>query len=131
MRQWTPQHTDRLANSLTDGFDRTGKLSLIQQFACRAGLTNRVYDLFERANFDHLFEPAGRPFEGDYGLHHLFSPTDHMRRDPRFVKLCARLGLCHYWATTDRWPDCADELAPYYDFRDLARHYADQFAQGS
>ena len=40
-----------------------------------------------------------------------------MRRDPRFVELCARLGLVDYWLTTQRWPDCVDEVAPYYDFK--------------
>ncbi len=46
-----------------------------------------------------------------------------MRRDRRFVKLCAQLGLCDYWVKTGRWPDCADEVAPYYDFRAEAQRY--------
>ena len=39
------------------------------------------------------------------------------RPDPRFVKLCARLGLVDYWLTTRQWPYCVDEVAPYYDFK--------------
>ena len=39
------------------------------------------------------------------------------RRDPRFVELCARCGLVEYWLTTQQWPDCVDEVAPYYDFK--------------
>ena len=47
-----------------------------------------------------------------------------MMRDIRFVGLCARLGLCDYWMKTGRWPDCADVVAPYYDFRAEARRLA-------
>jgi hypothetical protein len=38
-----------------------------------------------------------------------------LRNDPRFVGLCARLGLVEYWTVTDNWPDCAGEVP--YDFR--------------
>jgi hypothetical protein len=38
-----------------------------------------------------------------------------LRNDPRFVRLCARLGLVEYWLTTSKWPDCVDEVP--YDFR--------------
>jgi hypothetical protein len=38
-----------------------------------------------------------------------------IRNDPRFVLLCARLGLVEFWITSGRWPDCADEVS--YDFR--------------
>ena len=38
-----------------------------------------------------------------------------LRRDARFPRLCARLGLVEFWTTTGKWPDCADELP--YDFR--------------
>jgi len=38
-----------------------------------------------------------------------------LRNDPRFVRLCARLGLVEFWMKTDKWPDCADEVP--YDFK--------------
>jgi hypothetical protein len=38
-----------------------------------------------------------------------------LRNDPRFARLCARLGLVEFWMTTNKWPDCADEVP--YDFR--------------
>jgi TolB-like protein len=37
------------------------------------------------------------------------------RSDPRFVKLCAHLGLAQYWLASGEWPDCADEVP--YDFK--------------
>ena len=40
--------------------------------------------------------------------------TESMRRDPRFMKLAARIGLVDYWQTTGYWPDfCADPKLPY------------------
>ena len=38
-----------------------------------------------------------------------------LRNDPRFPRLCARLGLVSFWHASGLWPDCADELP--YDFR--------------
>ncbi len=42
-----------------------------------------------------------------------------MISDPRFVGLCAKIGLCDYWVETGHWPDCADTVG--YDFRAEAR----------
>jgi hypothetical protein len=38
-----------------------------------------------------------------------------IRNDPRFARLCARLGLVDFWRKTGKWPDCADDLP--YDLR--------------
>ena len=38
-----------------------------------------------------------------------------LRQDPRFVRLCVRLGLVAFWTASGKWPDCADEVP--YDFR--------------
>jgi hypothetical protein len=38
-----------------------------------------------------------------------------IRNDPRFVRLCARLGLVEFWLATQKWPDCVDEVP--YDFK--------------
>ena len=40
-----------------------------------------------------------------------------MIRDPRFVQLCGKMSLCAYWATSNRWPDCAQAGALAYDFK--------------
>ena len=67
--------------------------------------------MVDQASFDHLFEPGGRLPPGDYGLHVLFNANATIRNDPRFVRLCAKLGLRDYWVNTGRWPDCADTVA--------------------
>jgi hypothetical protein len=38
-----------------------------------------------------------------------------LRNDPRFARLCARLGLVEFWMATGKWPDCASEVP--YDFK--------------
>ena len=38
-----------------------------------------------------------------------------LRNDPRFPRLCARLGLVEFWLESQKWPDCAEEVP--YDFR--------------
>jgi hypothetical protein len=51
-----------------------------------------------------------------YRPHLLFVPASQQGRDdPRFVDICARVGLVDYWLETGLWPDCADEVP--YDFR--------------
>jgi TolB-like protein/tetratricopeptide (TPR) repeat protein len=40
-----------------------------------------------------------------------------LRRDVRFPKLCAALGLAEFWTESGVWPDCVNEVAPYYDFK--------------
>lgn len=126
-RNWDQTETDKLARELTEEVDRTGTIRFYLQWACDVGLTELVYDLVERASFQHLFNPSGRVHEMDFGLHALFYREGNaMYRDPRFVRLCARLGLCEYWVRTDRWPDCADEVSSYYDFRSEARQLVGQ-----
>ena len=38
-----------------------------------------------------------------------------LRNDPRFPRLCARLGLVEFWLATGKWPDCVDDVP--YDFK--------------
>ena len=46
----------------------------------------------------------------------LFQPgMPELRNDPRFPRLCARLGLVEFWEAVEKWPDCADEVP--YDFK--------------
>jgi hypothetical protein len=47
-----------------------------------------------------------------------------MMEDPRFARLCAKLGLIDYWVATGRWPDCADEGVLPYDFKVECRRVA-------
>lgn len=67
-------------------------------------------------------EPAGA--DGQH-LQILFSANmPEIRRDPRFVLVCAKLGLVDYWLASATWPDCVEEVAPYYDFKAECRRAA-------
>jgi adenylate cyclase len=41
--------------------------------------------------------------------------TIQLRMNPEFPQLCTRLGLSRYWRETEKWPDCASQVA--YDFK--------------
>lgn len=47
-----------------------------------------------------------------------------MREDPRFVRLCAKLGLVDYWVSVGHWPDCAEPGALPYAFKAECRRLA-------
>jgi TolB-like protein len=87
------------------------------------GLTEEVFDLIDQASFAHVFDEAAPGPAGITSPGIMFMPANMaMIRDIRFVGLCAKLGLCAYWVKTDRWPDCAAEVA--YDFQAEARRLA-------
>jgi hypothetical protein len=90
---------------------------------CTFGLADEAFDLVERASFDYVTD-AEKPARTGYTFGAIVCPGvgDDLIRDPRFPRLCAKLGLCHYWVATGRWPDCAD-IVPY-DFRAEARRLA-------
>lgn len=84
---------------------------------------------FEIAAAADLGPPADEPDGAGgsaYNLAILFTVLmSEIRRDPRFVDLCERLGLVDYWLETDRWPDCVEEVAPWYDFKAECRKVAE------
>ena len=77
------------------------------------GFAGEAFDILDGAKLG----PSGGPHQLD-GCQCLTQPHDLSDRlsfvapDPRFLKLCARLGLVEYWLETLKWPDCA-EVVPY------------------
>ena len=91
----------------------------------RLGLTDEVYAMVDQADFEPLFQPNGRMLPSENSLSLIFEPAARvLRQDVRFMTLCTRLGYCDYWLRTDRWPDCAEETIPFYDFKAEARALA-------
>jgi hypothetical protein len=85
-------------------------------YAAHLGLVDDVYRVVESAHLgprgavDDMIGPDA------YRTGMLFwKGMPEIRNDPRFVPLCARLGLVEFWLATQKWPDCVDE-APY-DFK--------------
>lgn len=86
--------------------------------ACLMGLADEVFAFIERASFAHLQDENGPPPAFNYPPGFIFDPANRrMMEDIRFVGFCAKLGLCDYWVSTERWPDCADRGVLPYDFK--------------
>jgi TolB-like protein len=110
---------ERLAAAQRE-FARRGEVSArtITQLH-RLGMAEEAFDLIERASFDYVASSEGRSPNGAltpatmFGAHN----APGFMEDRRFVRLCAKLGLCDYWLETDRWPDCAAEGVLPYDFK--------------
>ena len=119
MRDPSPASRRRPVDAARRQFESTGTSDLFRlQWAAELGFADDAYAIALRARFapagastDTLSFDAYRP----WSLFNKMFPQ--LRRDPRFVVLCARLGLVEYWQHTQQWPDCIDEVAPYYDFR--------------
>jgi TolB-like protein len=85
-------------------------------YSAHLGLVDEAYRWAESARLG----PRGTPDDvlgpDGYRTSLLFQAgMPELRSDPRFVRLCARLGLVEFWRTTEKWPDCAGEVP--YDFR--------------
>ena len=91
--------------------------------AAELGFVDETFALLERS----IFGPCGSPRDV-MGTHAyrtlLLFPAAYtaLRSDPRFVQVCARLGLVEYWLESGHWPDCADAVG--YDFRAECARYA-------
>jgi len=118
-RDPSPSSRGQLVEAARRRFFQNGTADLgLLQDAAEMGAMDEAYSIALQGRFgptgsdrDRLGYDAYRPVM----LFNAMYPA--LRRDPRFVKLCARLGLVEYWLATGRWPDCVDEVAPYYEFK--------------
>ncbi len=80
------------------------------------GFLEESFDLLDEVKLGPSGDRADVLGPNAYRPHVLFQAArTKLRSSPRFVKLCARLGLIEYWLATEQWPDCADDVS--YDFR--------------
>ena len=117
----------RLLDRMRDQLEQDGAAPLHALVTASAlGLTEECFALIEASSYAFIFEESGAAPAGVYNPGIIFDPTYNaaMMADVRFVGLCAKLGLCRYWANADRWPDCAQALSQHYDFRAEARRLA-------
>jgi hypothetical protein len=91
-------------------------------YPAHLGFVDATFDLIDRSRLGPVGGPGDITGGNAYRSHMLFaSAYPELRNDPRFVKLCARLGLVEYWLATQKWPDCADQVP--YDFRAECEKY--------
>lgn len=119
LRDWTAARAQTALARLEDRVEAGGSMSFASAaILCDRGQADAVYGLIDRASFVHLFSAEECLEPEDLGLNVLFSPgAAAMRRDRRFVRLCARLGLVDHWRSTGEWPDFAREVTAAYDLR--------------
>lgn len=117
-REPTPENIGAWLSTLEEHVHRTGCVDVSRLvYAAHLGLVDPAYRLAETARLgpmgtrDDIMGPDG------YRTSLLFQVgMPELRNDPRFARLCARLGLVEFWRVTDKWPDCVDEVP--YDFKD-------------
>jgi TolB-like protein/class 3 adenylate cyclase/tetratricopeptide (TPR) repeat protein len=85
-------------------------------YAAHLGLVDDAYRAADRSRLGPAGDAADIMGPDGYRTSLMFQAgMPELRNDPRFPRLCARLGLVEYWLTTDKWPDCVDEVP--YDFK--------------
>ena len=127
VRAEDPDFRPRVARRLERSLAETGTVQLpMLMTACGLGMIEELYAAVDRASYDFMFQDDGGDPAGNYNPGIIFDRLffGAAMRDPRFVGLCAKLGLCEYWVETNRWPDCVEWLADAYDFKSEARRVA-------
>jgi len=116
-RDPSPANIASWKNVIQVQVDNTGGIDLSRLvYASHLGLVDEAYQWAATARLG----PNGTSHDimgpDAYRTSLLFQACmPELRNDLRFPNLCARLGLVEFWATTGKWPDCADETP--YDFR--------------
>lgn len=121
----SPEHLDAWHGAFEAHIAKTGRVDVARLvYAAHLGLVDDAYRAAEvvrlgpSGGVEDIMGPDG------YRTAILFQTNmPELRNDPRFPRLCAKLGLVDFWLRTDRWPDCASETP--YDFKrecDKAQH---------
>jgi hypothetical protein len=116
-RDPTPENIGAIRDGLAAHYARTGCVDVSRLvYAAHLGLVEEAYRTAEsaclgpRGTEDDIMGPDG------YRTGLLFhAGMPELRNDPRFVPLCARLGLVEFWLATGKWPDCVGDVP--YDFK--------------
>ena len=121
-----PRYALGLLQYARDELAQTGNVrEQILSRLCELDLNDEAYDLTDSSSFDYVTDPQ-KPRQGAGQAWQIFSPnlSGNLMRDPRYPRLCAKLGLCDYWAQTGKWPDCAEAGVLPYDFKAECRRLA-------
>ncbi len=125
MKSSDPRHRRAMFDMIAKRAEASGCIDpQVGVVAAELGFVDDTFDLLARSRFG----PCGGPHDV-LGTHAyrtlLLFPHAYqvLRSDPRFVSVCARLGLVRYWLQSGHWPDCVDQVP--YDFRAECQRSAD------
>jgi hypothetical protein len=116
-RNPSPENLGQMRDRIVSRYEKTGGVEISQLvYAAHVGLTDEVFRIAGTAHLGPQGDSNDVLGFDAYRTGLLFwKGMPEIRNDPRFVPLCARLGLVEYWHTSGKWPDCVDEVP--YDFR--------------
>ncbi|MGE0625683.1 MAG: hypothetical protein AB7I04_13020 [Pseudomonadales bacterium] len=116
-RNPTAENIEAYRRTLIEQVARTGGADVSRLvYAAHLGLAEEAYQAIETARLGPLGSRDDLLGPDAYRTSLMFQPAmPELRNDPRFPRLCARLGLVEFWLDSDKWPDCIDEVP--YDFR--------------
>ncbi|MEO7245892.1 MAG: winged helix-turn-helix domain-containing protein [Rubrivivax sp.] len=116
-RDPTPENIDAYRSGFQAHVAITGCVDVARLvYAAHLGLVDAAYRATEGARLGPAGASADLMGPDGYRTALLFQASmPELRNDPRFPRLCARLGLVEFWLATGQWPDCVDEVP--YDFR--------------
>ncbi len=116
-RNPTAENIGTIRDALEAYVAKTGSVDVTRLvYAAHLGLTDDVYRIVEGAHLGPKGTADDVVGPDAYRTGMLFwKGMPEIRNDPRFVQLCARLGLVEFWLATQKWPDCVDEVP--YDFK--------------
>ena len=119
LRRPDPAYVESTLRAASLDLARTGTVLIGHLLGLHSlGAVDETFDLVDRASFAHMLDADGPPPAGGYTPAVIWLPLyEPMRRDRRFVDLCAKLGLCDYWVKSGYWPDCAHAGLLPYDFQ--------------
>jgi TolB-like protein len=115
-RNPTAENIGEIRDALEALVAKTGSVDVTRLvYAAHLGLVDDAYRLAESAHLGPKGDADDVIGADAYRTGMLFwKGMPEIRNDPRFVQLCARLGLVEFWLATQKWPDCVDEVP--YDF---------------
>jgi len=116
-RDPTPENVGGIRAALEAHVGETGSVDAARLvYAAHLGLVDEAYAAVAKARLgprgaaDDIMGPDA--YRTGLMFH---AGMPELRDDPRFVPLCARLGLVEFWTASGRWPDCVDDVP--YDFK--------------
>ena len=116
-RDPSPENIGAWRNSLEAHVNKTGCVDVSRLvYAAHLGLVDEAYRAAQTARLGPVGTGDDIMGPDAYRPHLMFhAGMPELRNDPRFVQLCARLGLVEFWLASGKWPDCTDEVP--YDFK--------------